>query len=137
MNGRMDAGAIEADWRSTYAGCLGNGNLSVTAVSPEVHVDDGRRVVVPGGSLECILSFAGKGGSMFSADFEITGSGVLDFYIDGDIVGSYSSGRRQVRFPPTSESVSVKVEYRPSSGDAGTAFLYSMRQVTGTVVLFR
>lgn len=137
MNGRMDAGALEADWRPTYADCLGNGNLSVTSVSPEVHTDDGRRVIVPNGSLECTLSFAGDGCSMFSADFEIAGSGVLNFYVDGDIAGSYSSGRHRARFPRTSEKVSVKVEYCPSSGDAGAAFLYSIRQVAGTVVLFR
>jgi len=40
-NGRIDVGAVEADWRAHYAAAMGDG-VSVAAVSPEAVLENGR-----------------------------------------------------------------------------------------------
>ena len=67
----------------------------------------------------------------------MTGAGTLNIHVDGALVGSYSSGRRQVRFPAASGSVSVRLEYVPGVEDEGGVLIYAVRTVVGTVVLFR
>ena len=137
MNGRMDAGAVEADWRPLYAKYLGGRRLVVTAVSPEVRATAANQVYIPVGSVDCVLPPADMRNSWFSVDFDVIGTGALNIHVDGVLAGSYSSGRRQVRFPAASGSVSVRLEYVPGVDDEGGVVIYAVREVVGTVILFR
>lgn len=137
MNGRMDAGAVEADWRPLYAKYLGGRRLVVTAVSPEVRATAANQVYIPVGSVDCVLPLADMRNSWFYVDFDVIGTGALNIHVDGVLAGSYSSGRRQVRFSAGSGRVSVRMEYVPGMDDEGGVVIYAVREVVGTVILFR
>lgn len=137
MNGRMDIGAVEADWRDTYARFLGKRNIAVSTVSPEAFATESGRICVPTGSIECAVSVANSNSKWFDVDFEISGTGAFNIYVDGSIAGSYAAGQSSARLPAPSGDFTVRLEYVPGEDDVGAAFVRSVRMVAGMVVTIR
>jgi hypothetical protein len=83
------------------------------------------------------VSVANSNSKWFDVDFEISGTGVFNIYVDGSIVGSCAVGQSSARLPAPSGDFTVRLEYVPGEDDVGAAFVRSVRMVAGMVVTIR
>ena len=139
MNGAMDIGALEADWRPIYARSIGGNRLSVTNASAEVYANDSREVCMPSGVLEGVVNFSGTRSQMFNIVFRVTGNGSFNIYFDNVLYGSYgyAAGTQEVKVPMSTDNFALKFEYVPGEGDEGMAVVQSARIIAGMTIAIR
>ena len=139
MNGAMDIGALEADWRPVYSWYIGGRRLSVTNVSSEVYANAAHEVCLPSGSIDGTVDVAHAPSRWFEVSFRVTGGGTFTIYIDGTPVGAYTyaAGVQSARIPLPADAFGVKFEYAPGANDAGGAIISSARVARGFVLSYR
>ena len=139
MNGAMDIGALEADWRPVYSWYIGGRRLSVTNVSSEVYANDAHEVCLPSGSIGGTIDVAQAPSRWFEMSFRVTGDGTFTIYIDGTPVGvyTYAAGVQSARIPLPANAFGVRFEYVPGVNDAGSAIISSARVARGFTLSFR
>jgi hypothetical protein len=141
MNGAVDIGAIEADWRGVYARRLGGGTaLRVTAASPAVTVRAGEGcVIVPDGSLQVALSpRPGSGKTQHEAKVSVSGGGVLTVTADGNVVGTVTAADGVCKVVYLSGSAPVfEFVFAPEGGGEAKIFSVRSRSTAGTTLLIR
>lgn len=135
-DGRRDIGALEADWRPTYAAKLGNPKyVSVPAAGPQVVSETGG-VVVKSGSLD--VAVAGRDGSSsdYSLDAEVTGSGTLTVTLNGELLATLTeaSGKQTLTFKNALEENALSFAYTPGDGDTGAALISAIRRMSGFMI---
>ena len=83
-NGRLDIGAVEADWRNRFGGDISS-KVAVLAAMPSVSEQQGGAVRVPeGASLEgCILNTSGRVGIM-TLRFRVANDSTALLTLDGE-----------------------------------------------------
>jgi len=81
-NGVVDAGAVEGDWRARYSKDIRNSGVSVAAVSPAVIETSEKKVRIPDGSLEAVLT--GGGNAKVLLYVRQNGAGVLTAKVNGE-----------------------------------------------------
>lgn len=127
MNGAMDIGALEGDWRRRYARDLNRSVVSVEEVSPEVVEAEGRVIrLVDGCSLSAALSFRPEAGPCEQR--LIVEDGQLAVTIDG--VETVYSSDAVLRI-----SGGSSLTYAFSG--SGSATLCSMKGGQGMTLIFR
>ena len=126
MNGTIDIGAMEADWRPVYSACIGRG-VTVAAASPEVTRTAEGRVSLGGGS----LTMAWAPGAVTSEiRFDVTGDGGLRLDHDGTVTGYAKGDGQAYRFNPADDSVQTFVF-------EGEAEILGVRRERGVVLILR
>ena len=131
MNGQIDIGAVEADWRPVYSGILGR-NVVVEEASPMV-CDANGGVTIPSGAISG--KFTREGSAV--ATFEITGTGKLSAWLDGALVGEFTAGMTKASLGSAAAGATFRLDYEPGEGDAGYACIRSLRTRRGVVVIVR
>ena len=111
----------------------------MTNASNEVHANDSRQICMPSGRVEGTVSVSNTSGRWLSASFRVTGTGVLNIYLDDALYGSYaySAERRDLRIAMPSTAFGIKFEYVPGELDSGEAIIDPMHIAKGTVMVFR
>ena len=131
LNGTMDVGAYEFDWRPVYADALGR-KIVVTDVSPAVS-NSTEGVVIPSGELAGTIGKAGQG----TATFDITGNGSLSVYVNGVLVGTYAAGTMSADLGDIEAGAAFRFVYEPGDDDPGVAVVKGLRARTGTLLIVR
>ena len=132
MNGGVDAGAFEHDWRAEYCKDLGRHATAVTAASPEVVETEDGTVRIPSGALVGTL----KPGEV-QLNFTVTG-GTLAVYLGETLVGGFSAlpGPQGVKLEPTEENNEFRLAFTPSDAD-GYAEIARLKGLSGLLLLVR
>lgn len=131
LNGSVDIGAYEYDWRPTYGEMLGR-RVTVTEASPEV-VKTGDTLTIPSGGLSGTI---GKDGPC-TIDFAITGNGTLKVYLNGVLKGEYQQGATTAALGDVTAGTTFNLAYEPGEGDAGGAAISKLAVRTGLLLLVR
>ena len=131
MNGRIDIGAVEADWRPAYSGLLGRSAV-VEGVSASVRIEDGV-LTIPSGAISG--KFTREGSAV--ATFEITGNGKLSAWLDGKLVGEFTAGTTEATLGQAVEGSTFRFAYEPGENDTGYVCLRSLGARRGMVLIFR
>ena len=126
MNGRLDIGAYEADWRAIYAATLfPNANLfAVESASRDIALVDGA-VTITSGKLEATWRNSTGKDVLYTMPVRVVGSGELTVMLDGETLGvaRESDGDVSLSFVGKEDRCSVSFSYEPGDGDAGYAVL--------------
>ena len=132
MNGAMDAGYCEFDWRPTYAQDMGNG-ITVERVSPNVAETQDKTVsLTDGASLEAIWANKGNRVARYTLNFRITGEGTLSVTVNGDSK-TFAAGATSLLFDSCLAVNEVGFAY---AGDGMAEILVGDRSL-GTIVSIR
>ena len=138
MNGAMDIGCYEADWRGAYAGLLsGNGRFSVTAADAQVKAAE-NSVEIASGSLACEWSNPVGRTETYSFAAQVVGSGVLSVAFNGENIAEITAGDTTQTFTCTGKNAknSFVFTYVPAEGeDAGKAVLGSFARTMGSFAI--
>ena len=139
MNGRMDIGALEGDWRGKYARTIGNPKrVAVTAATPAItNAADG--VAIPVGTLAVTLMRPTGTTCDFALKFNVSGNGRLALTVDGEEKGEWTSADGMVVYRPefSGESAAVSFRYMPGVDDFGVATVMNARYESGMILLLR
>ena len=136
-NGKMDVGAVEADWRSVYAGLLSpSRKFSVKAADPDVvATEDG--VLLSNCSI-CV-QWEGVGEKMREFHADVHDNGTLSVSGNGLAIGTYATGRHSARLSAGQTADEYLFAHEPTAtGDAsGGALLYGFSRMIGSRILVR
>ena len=121
VNGKMDAGAAEADWRGAYGRTLGR-RCEVEDASLWTTAPGDGTVRIGKGTLKVLWT---RRADEFSFAASVTGSGSLVVEADGVEIARVTSadGEVTVRFVSGSSAVALTATYVPGAGDTGAAVL--------------
>ena len=138
-NGRLDAGALEADWRPRYAADMGGAaGLVVTEASPEV-VEDAGRVCISNGTV--VVAWANRRAPknvLQTYCIEVTGNGTLTVTIDGESTDDTSAdGALKLERKTTAANTDMVFAYAPGEEDTGCAILSGFERASGSVFIIR
>lgn len=129
---RLDAGALEADWRGRYAEDVGGYKFSVSEADRSVEETQHRTVLVPDGAA---LSGVWSNGSGISRTclvrFKVPEGGTLSLDIGGT-VETFSEGTHEYRFVSSATDVPVRFA---SAG--GTSEIMRGGWIRGTMMVIR
>ena len=132
MNGAMDIGAVEYDWRPEYMKELSR-RFRIEVVSPAVTTNATGGVRMPSGHIYGTCSFEGA----YDVSVDVTG-GVLAVYVEGALVGNLPGiGEQSLRFVTPVASASVQFVFTPDAENPGAAVLRKISSVGGFTVTFR
>ena len=138
-NGRLDAGALEADWRPRYAADMGDPvGLVVTEASPEVVEDTGKVCISNGTVVVAWTNTRAPRNTLQTYCVEVTGNGTLTVTIDGEST-DYTSADGALKFErkTTAANTDMVFAYAPGEEDTGCAILSGFDRASGSVVIFR
>lgn len=127
-DGRIDVGAVEADWRPRFAQDIRASGIAVAAAAPEVFEAAGGKVRIPSGSLETTLT--GGARSKVIVTVALHGAGALTATVDGAELAPASvvDGVATYAFQNPGLDAQLAFAYEPSAADdyaeiAGVDFL--------------
>ena len=129
LNGAIDVGCYEADWKGRYAMDLGGRRATVTEVSSGVR-DVGGAVVLANG--ESIALDLAAGGNTVKVEFAVAGGGTLTVTRNGQVVGQYTSGQLL-----TIGDAAALESFAFSYTGAGSATLARCRALPGALMILR
>ena len=128
LNGRIDVGAVEYDWRPTFSAELGR-RIKIDYASPSVTTNADGGLLVVGGEVSGKVTFPGT----YEMAFDIT-AGSLAVYVGGELVGeSTGIGEQSVRF----EVASVEDEVRFVVVEPVELILRKCSIARGLAIIFR
>lgn len=132
-NAVMDAGALEFDWRDTYAKDIGN-RMFVTVATPSVVETDEKHVRIPGdNAVEAVWNGVFEGDRTVSVS--VTGSGTLTVKLNGEVLGEQiGEGRKDLVFTSALDANALSFVY---SGVNGYAEILRARLNRGICLIMR
>ncbi|MBQ3098547.1 MAG: hypothetical protein IJC66_10370, partial [Kiritimatiellae bacterium] len=142
MNGRIDIGAYEADWRGVYAAtlCSVPNALVVESAAPDV-VKDGAVLKVSSGSIEAVWRNDTGKNVLCEIPVRVTGTGLLTVMLDDAILGTVvaSAGETKLSFVNNIERQRLVFSYSPGDGDEGYAIIggFARSRLSGLVFSVR
>ena len=143
LNGAIDVGAVEYDWRPTFAQELGR-RFKVTYASPTVTTNETGGVLIPAdcgtlGSLALPRCIAGTSTATgpYEFRFQLEG-GLAEVFVGGVLAGEASgTGERSIRFNVTDTADEIRFVFTPDVEDVGSAILRALSRAAGFSVTFR
>ena len=138
-NGILDAGALEADWRSTYAKLLGGQGLTVLTADPMVVTGEVASVCIPTGTVTMAWANIRAPRSVRQTYcVEVTGNGTLTVTIDGESTDYTSAdGALKLTRKTMAANTDLSFAYQPGENDTGCAVLSGFERFSGTTLCFR
>ena len=137
-NGKLDCGALEADWRPKYAAILGGG-VSVLSADPMVVTGGVSSVCIPTGTVSIAWANTRAPKNVLQTYcIEVTGNGTLTVTIDGEST-DYTSADGALKFErkTTAANTDMVFAYAPGEADTGCAILSGFDRASGSVFIFR
>ena len=138
-NGQRDIGALEADWRPTYATRLGGPGLTVLSASPEVVTGAVSSVCIPTGTVTMAwANIRAPRPVRQTFGVEVTGTGTLTVTVDGE-TATYTAadGALKLTRKTTDAETALSFVYQPGEEDTGCAILFGFERYSGTTLCFR
>jgi len=134
MNGAMDAGCYEADWRGAYASDIARSRITVVSASTNVVETEDRHVRInPGQSLAATWN-CGAGARMnYDLNFRVVGTGALSVSVNGVDSTYDTEGDYTIRLDGALADASMSFAY---SGE-GYAEILSGRGNDGMIMLVK
>jgi len=134
LNGGVDIGAFEHDWRSEYTTALGPQRVQVTGASPDA-VLQGGAVTLNGGALAG--AFVANEGARLR--FSVLGEGSLKLYVKGVLVGTYTatSAIQEVLVRDVSAGDDFRFEHVLAAGETGSVSVCRSAGTSGLILFFR
>lgn len=142
-NGALDIGALEGDWRATYAKDLAGSRATVKAASSNVVESLTKTVILnPEAKLEATLAGSKDGRETdYGIKAKITGNGQLIAKLNGEVLGEPLQGPcddvMELKFTNAHAENELSFEYVPGADDTGSAEILKMRRYVGTLLLVR
>jgi len=131
MNGAIDVGAVEYDWRPTFAQALGR-QFTMTYVSPSVTTNATGGLVVSNGEVAGTVGLDGD----YELALTMTG-GNLAVYVGGAVVASATAGATSVKFSVPDTTTGVRIVFTPDAENPGSAVLKKLASTRGLVLIYR
>ena len=133
LNGGLDIGVYEADWKSAYAQDIANRGLTVTTVSSDVVESADRTVILGDGmSLSCVWNGRGAKEYRYELRFKVNGAGSLSVTVNGE-TRTFGSGVGSWSFDSALAANDISFAY---AGD-GTAEILKGARMSGLVLIVR
>ena len=136
MNGEIDVGALEADWRPVYARDVAkSGKFAVTEVSPDVVESADKTVAIPEGETVTAVWRNTSGRTLtYTLSVKVPAAGTLTVYLNGEKLRDVTAeGTTDLTFEgPLAENV-LAFDY----AGAGAAELLNSRCEIGTLLIIR
>ena len=138
-NGKLDAGALEADWRPTYARLLGGQGLTVLSASPAVVTGEVASVCIPTGTVTMAwANIRAPRPVRQTYGVEVTGTGTLTVTVDGETTTyTVADGALKLTRKTTAANTDMVFAYEPGADDTGCAILFGFERYSGTTLCFR
>ena len=125
-------GAVEYDWRPTFAGELGR-RFKLADVSPSVTTNVTGGLLVPDGAVSGTVTSAGP----YEIAFSVTG-GSLAVYVGGELAGESSgTGGQAIRFVVPDAADEVRFVFTPDAESPGAAVLSKVVGARGLSISIR
>ena len=133
MNGGMDAGCCEADWRGCYAGDIAKRKITVTAASPNVVETEERNVrIYPGQSLEAAWNLNVGSQARYDMKFRVVGTGSLSVVANGVETTCDGEGEYTIKLNGALADASLSFAY---SGEDGYAEILPWKSTSGIRII--
>ena len=134
LNGGVDIGAFEHDWRVDYSRLLGSRRMQVSGASPVVTAQEGS-ISLNGGTLT---------GSFVVAEpvrlrFAVSGDGALKLYVKDVLVGTYEAGpnTQEVVLNDVAAHDGFRFEHALAPGEAGSAIVFHCAGTSGLMLFLK
>ena len=143
LNGQIDIGAVEYDWRPTFAQALGR-RFKLTYASPTVTTNatggvklDGDAGVLGDRALPvCVAGTVNEAGP-YEFRFELSG-GSAAVYVGGILAGAASgAGEQSIRFNVPDAAAEIRFTFTPDAQNPGAAVLRKFAGARGFSISFR
>ena len=143
LNGQIDIGAVEYDWRPTFAAELGR-RFTMTYASPTVTTNATGGVKLEGdvGALGeralpvCIAGTVNEAGP-YAFTFALSG-GSAAVYVGGVLAGAASgAGEQSIRFDVSDAAAEIRFVFTPDAENPGAAILRKFAGARGFSISFR
>lgn len=143
LNGAIDIGAVEYDWRPAFAAEIGK-RFKLTYASPTVSTNatggvklDGDVGVFGERALPvCVAGMVSTPGP-YAFTFELTGGSVA-VYVSGELVGESSGyGNRLIRFNVPNAAADIRFVFTPDAENPGVAILHRFAGARGFSINIR
>jgi hypothetical protein len=137
MNGAMDIGCYEADWRGVYADILsGSRRFTVTTASAQVTSAE-NSVEIASGSLACEWGNDTGRTVTYSFNIQVVGSGELSVILNGEKIATVTGSAAQTfTYSNKLAKNAFKFTYVPAEGEEpGKAVLSAFTRTTGCFVI--
>ena len=130
MNGEIDVGAVEYDWRPKFAQEVGK-KLAITDVSPSVTTNAVGGLLIPSGAVAGTVADGGK----YSFTFELSG-GSLEAFVGGESSGVYSeAGEQTIDLTIPDSATEFRLVFTPDAENPGSAVLKKIASDRGLVII--
>jgi hypothetical protein len=133
MNGVMDIGCYEADWREVYADILsGNRKFTVTAADAQVTAAE-NSVEIASGSLACEWGNSSGRTATYSFNVQVVGSGELSVILNGEKIATVTGADAQTfTYSNKLAKNAFEFTYVPAEDEeSGKAILSAFTRTTG------
>ncbi len=138
MNGAVDIGAVEYDWRPAFAQELGR-RAVLTDVSPAVTTNAAGGLLILGGEEEAPGFVAGTvtEGGPYTFTFDLSG-GTLEAFVGGARKGVYSAaGEQKIRLNIPDAATEFRLVFTPDAESPGSVVLKRVASAKGFIISFR
>ena len=121
MNGAIDIGPAEWDWRPTYTRTIAQPGVSVRDAAPMVVKEDEKVRIYDGDLVMNWNASSRKATIRRRMTFTVTGTGTLTVFADGEELGTFTQAAepQMIDFRNTLETSVVKFSYAKGEGDTG------------------
>lgn len=132
LNGAIDIGAVEYDWRPTFSRKAGK-SVSITYASPSVTTNAADGLLVPSGAVAGTLPAAG----LYDFTFTLP-SGSLEAFVGGVSAGVYSgAGERTIKLAVPDSATEFRLVYTPDPENPEAALLRRVASSRKFLVIVR
>ena len=139
LNGAIDIGAVEYDWRPKFAQELGR-SFTMTYASPTVTTNETGGVLIPAdcgtlGNLALPRCIAGTPTATGAYEFRLRiEGGRAEVYVGGVLAEEVSgTGEHSVRLNVTDVTAEIRFVFTPDVADAGSAILHALTRANGFI----
>lgn len=138
MNGKMDAGAVEADWRAVYSSLFSpKGVAQVTAADPMVTNGESRVTILDGSLTVAWPKREQTVDNAFRA--RVVGTGTLTVAVNGETIATIvaADGDKLVAFKPSQDVDTLVLAYAPGVDDTLGALVGAAVSKDGFLLMIR
>ena len=131
MNGAVDIGAVEYDWRPKFASALGRKVASVSYVAPSVTTNATAGLALTSGAVAGTLAGAG----VYRLGVSMP-AGTLLLYVDGALAGTVSGAAEEsLRFETVRAGAEFRVVFEPDPMSPGEAAVLRIAGANGMMII--
>ena len=132
LNGVIDMGAVEYDWRPTFAAAIGR-RIVLADVSPSVTTNAAGGLRILSGAVSGTVPEGGK----YSFAFDISG-GTVEAFVGGTGVGTCAvDGRHSIVLNIPDAETEFRFAFAPDAEGIGSAVLVKVASNRGLVITYR